>query len=146
MLDIIFLAMFAMVIGVVISVYLVRVKRRFILHRNIQIGLATFLAIVVIGFEIDIRFFTDWKELAAESPYFDSGLVYWALAIHLCFAIPCPIVWAVVIWRALKKFPSDLNPGEHSQEHRFWGRIAATLMLITAVTGSTFYWLAFVAS
>ena len=145
MLDVIFLTMFVMAGGMAFSIYLVRTKQKYRLHRNIQIGLALFLALVVIGFEVDIRFFTDWKELAAESPYFDSGIVYWSLAIHLCFAIPCPFLWAFVIYRGLKKFPRDLKPGAQSAEHRFWGRIAAGLMLITCVTGCTFYWLAFAA-
>ncbi len=146
MLDVIFLTMFAMVVGIAISVYLVRVKRKFVLHRNLQIGLASFLLLVIIGFEVDIRFFTNWKDLAAESPYFDSGAVYRSLGIHLCFAIPCFFVWVYVIWRAIKKFPPNLQPSEHSRGHILWGRIAAILMLLTAVTGCTFYWIAFVAS
>ena len=145
MLDVIFLSMFVMIIGICVSVYLVKFQRRYLLHRNIQLGLALFLTLVIIAFEIDIRFFTDWKELAAESPYFESGMVYWSLGIHLCFAIPCPFLWAFVIWRALKRFPTPPEPGDHSPQHRFWARIAAILMLITNVTGCTFYWLAFVA-
>src|SRR5579863_724866 len=35
--------------------------------------------------------------------------------------------------------------GPHSASHRFWGRLAALDMLCTAVSGWTFYWLAFVA-
>ena len=146
MLDIVFLGMFVIVVAMAVSVFLVRVRRKYLLHRNIQIALASILAVVIVAFEIDVRYVTDWRRLAAASPYFDSGIVYYSLIVHLVFAIPCPFVWAIVIWRAIKKFPAELQPGEHSREHILWGRIAAILFLLTAATGCTFYWLAFIAS
>jgi hypothetical protein len=49
-----------------------------------------------------------------------------------------------VIIRALLNFPSPPHPGPHSRFHVRWARIAAIDMFITAVTGWTFYYLAFV--
>lgn len=110
-----------------------------------QIGLAILLVAALLGFEIDIRLFTDWKELARPSPWFESGAVYKMLGIHLCIAIPTSLLWGFVIWRGLQRFPANPQPNEHSKEHRFWGRVAAALMFVTTTTGCLFYWMAFVA-
>ena len=145
MLDLLFIAMFVIVLILATSIYLVHVKKNYRAHKWIQIGLAIVLVVALVGFEIDIRFVTDWRKLAEASPYFASGLVYKMLAVHLVFAIPTPFLWAVVIWRAIKRFPVDPKPGEHSREHRLWGRVAAAFMFITTITGCVFYWMAFVA-
>lgn len=145
MLDTLFIALFVILLVLSVSIYLVRVKKNYAAHKWIQIGLALVLLVALAGFELDIRFFTNWRELAEPSPYFESGLVDRMLAFHLIFAIPTPFLWAWVIWRALKRFPSPPIPGQHSPEHRWWGRIAAAFMLMTTITGWVFYWMAFVA-
>ena len=61
------------------------------------------------------------------------------------FAISTFALWLMVIVRALRNFPSPPTPGEHSRFHRRWGIIAAVDMVLTTLTGWTFYWLAFVA-
>ena len=68
------------------------------------------------------------------------------MVVHLSCAIPCLAVWAVLVLAALKKFPSPPAPGAHSAFHRRMGWLAAILMLLTAVTGWVFYYLAFVAT
>ena len=144
MLDVVVCAMVAVAAVLAYSVYLVRYRRDFVLHRKIQIALAVILGIAVFAFEIDIRFFTDWRANAEPSPYFANGAVYLALWVHLSFAIPTPFIWGVVIAAAIRYF-KPLEPGEHSGFHRFWGRVAVVWMLLTAITGWIFYWLAFVA-
>jgi uncharacterized membrane protein YozB (DUF420 family) len=145
MLDLLFIALFVIVLILAVSIYLVRVKKNYLAHKWIQINLAMVLLVALVAFELDIRFFSNWRELAEASPYFQSGLVQRMLAVHLMFAIPTPFLWAWVIWRALRRFPRDPKPGPHSREHRFWGRLAAIFMLLTSVTGWVFYWMAFVA-
>ncbi len=142
-LDFVFVAMFVVCVVMVASILSVRFRKAYQLHRLLQVSLAVVLAIAVGIFEIDVRFFTDWRELARPSAYYESGYVDLALWIHLAFAIPTPFVWAYVVIRALRYFPNPAKPGSHSQSHRFWGRIAAGLMLMTAITGCIFYWLAF---
>ena len=144
-LDLLFIALFAILLVLAFSIYLVRVKKNYVTHKWIQIGLAIVLVVALVAFEFDLRFVTDWRELAEPSPYFESGLVFKMLALHLMFAIPTPFLWGWVIWRALKRFPAEPKPGQHSREHRFWGRIAAAFMLMTTITGWVFYWIAFVA-
>ena len=144
MLDFVFVAMFAVSAVMIASILLVRLRKQYQLHRSIQTALAIVLAVTVALFEIDVRFMIDWRELARPSAFYESGLVDWALWVHLAFAIPTPLVWGYVVVQALRKFPKPAHPGVHSRAHRFWGRIAAGLMLMTAITGCCFYWLAFV--
>ncbi|MEX0794434.1 MAG: DUF420 domain-containing protein [Pirellulaceae bacterium] len=145
MIDFVFAAMFGIILVLGMSIYLVRYQRKYQLHKWIQIVVGLVLLVAVVAFEVDMRLFTNWRELAEPSPYYQGGLVDISLGIHLCFAIPTPVLWIVVIWRALKRFPNPPIPGDHSASHVFWGWLAAIGMLMTAVTGWVFYFLAFVA-
>lgn len=146
MLDVVFMAMFAIVIVMLFSIYKVRTGRRFASHRKIQLSLTIVLVVAVSAFEIDMRFFTKWRELAAESPYYESGLVSKMLAFHLLFAIPTPLIWGYTILGAVRHFSKDdPKPNDFSEKHRLWGRIAAAAMFMTATTGCVFYWMAFIA-
>lgn len=151
MLDVVFLAMFLVVPVLLFSVYQVKYLRRYQLHKQLQIILGSVLLIAVTAFEVDMRFFTNWKALAEPSPYFDTANVWGcpvglSLIVHLSFAIPTLLLWIAVIVQALRHFPSPPLPNSHSPWHRRWGMIATVGMLLTAVTGWIFYWLAFVAT
>ena len=50
--------------------------------------------------------------------------VWTALSIHLLFAVPTPLIWAMVIIRALKQFPNPPEPAAHGASHRRWGYLA----------------------
>lgn len=146
MLDFVFVAMFGIVLALGYSIYLVKQQRRYQLHKWIQLTLGAVLVLAVTAFEIDMRFFTDWKALASASRYFKPNewdVVKISLVIHLCFAIPTPFLWLYVIAMALRHFPNPATPGVHSASHKFWGWLAVVGMLLTAVTGWIFYVLAF---
>ncbi|MDA1050952.1 MAG: DUF420 domain-containing protein [Planctomycetota bacterium] len=151
MLDFVFVALFAVIPVMVWSIYLVKYRQvdqthKCEWHKRIQLALAVILLVAVIAFEVDLRFITkDWRSLAEASPFYASQIVDYSLWIHLCFAVPTPLLWIFVIVRALKKFPKPAAPCEYSSRHIVWGRTAAGAMLMTAVTGWAFYWLAFVA-
>ena len=68
-----------------------------------------------------------------------------AADIHLVFAVSTLVLWAWVVWEAWTRFPVPPAPNAHGPRHRLWARVAAIDLLLTAVTGSAFYWLAFVA-
>jgi putative membrane protein len=51
-----------------------------------------------------------------------------------------------VIWEAFLRFPSPPTPGTHGPRHRVMARLAALDLMATAITGTIFYWLAFVAT
>ena len=148
MLDVVFLAMFVIVPILAWSIYLVRVKRSYLLHKRIQMSLAGVLVVAVTLFELEMRFY-GWRHRAEASPYYDSnlsvGLVNWTLWVHLLFAITTFLLWIYVVVQALRKSPMPGAAVEVIRKHRFWGKLAAIDMGLTAITGCTFYYLAFVA-
>jgi hypothetical protein len=52
------------------------------------------------------------------------------------------LLWVLI--EAFWKFPKPPVPGSHSKKHRRMARLAAGDLVLTAVTGGFFYWLAFV--
>ena len=148
MLDFVTLAMLLVLVVLTLSIYVVRFKRNWRLHRNIQLATAIILTLTLIAFEIDVRFITQWRDLAQASPFYESGWVDRCLAIHLLFAIPTPVVWGVVIFMALRRIKPDAKQTDTTdfrRFHRISGRIAAAFMFLTAITGWVFYYVAFVA-
>ena len=147
MLDFVFLAMFAVVPILGWSIWLAK-QGRYQQHKLVRIVLGVVLLVAVLAFEIEMRV-VGWRERAEPSPYWADASwndgVHYSLAIHLFFAIPTAILWIYVIVQALRQFPKPPVPGEHSRSHRFWAPLAAFEMLMTAITGWVFYWLAFVA-
>ena len=150
MLDVVFLAMFVVVPLLATSVYLVKVRRRYQLHKTLQLVMAGVLLAAVLLFEIDMRV-NGWEQRAEPSPYFDAvhkwtcpaGL---SLIIHLSFAVPTLLLWIYVVVQALRNFSRPPHPGPHSSSHARTGWLAAAGMTLTAITGWIFYWLAFVAT
>ncbi len=126
------------------SIQLVRKHRNFAAHKRMQLAIAAALATAIVIFEVDIRLLSDWKLRARPSPYWPSGVLT-ALGIHLVFAVSTLALWVWVVWEAWKRFPVPPEPNAHGPRHRLWARLAAIDLLLTAVTGTAFYWLAFVA-
>lgn len=148
MLDIVFLAMFAVIPVMGIAIALARYRRQYKLHKQIQLTLGIVLLAAVVLFEIDMRFVSGWVDRAKASPYFASegtSPVHISLYVHLVFAVTTALLWVYVIVQALRKFASPPVPNAYSATHKFWGRVAAIDMTLTAITGWIFYWLAFVA-
>lgn len=146
MFDLLAITMFAIVAVMAFSVWLAKYKRLYDWHKRTQVTLGIVLLMLVIVFEINIRSASGhWRDMAQESPFFEAGIVSCALWLHLCFAIPTPLLWIYVIARALREFPKPAAPNEHSRQHIFWARLAAIGLLLTTLTGWLFYWLAFVA-
>jgi putative membrane protein len=149
MLDVIVVSMFFVLLALGFSIYSVKNGQRYRRHKFIQITLASTLLVVLLLFEIDVHFIDKWMVRADPSPYFDattrSGLVVYALAIHLVFATTTFALWLTVILGALRHFPRPPGPNKHSRFHRRWGTAAALDMVMTTLTGWLFYWLAFIA-
>lgn len=148
MLDVVFVAMFAVIPILAWSIWLVRYRQNYALHKRVQLVLVAVLGVTVGLFELDIRI-NGWRHRAEESPYYAGpggwGGVEISLAIHLLFAITTFVLWVFVVVRALRNFPHPPLPAVHSRSHRFWGWAAAIDMLLTALTGWIFYLLAFAA-
>ena len=151
MLDVVFVAMFIVVPALAVSIYLVKRRGRYDLHKKLQLVLAAVLLVAVLLFELDMQFITRWEMRAEPSPYFAEANKWTcpagiSLIIHLSFAVPTLLLWIYVVVQALRKFSNPPGPGPHSAAHARTGWPAAIGMLLTAVTGWIFYWLAFVAT
>ena len=144
MLDVVLVAMFVVVPVLLWSIYQVRSRQRYRLHKRTQIALTILLFGAVLAFEVEVRLF-GWQERTAGVPGGSpTGLVWPVLWVHLCFAISTFVLWTVVFVMALRRFPAPPAPGEHSRFHLLWARLAALDLCLTAVTGTVFYWVAFV--
>jgi putative membrane protein len=144
MLDALCISMLIVVAVLAWSVYQVKFKRRYVLHKWTQVTLGAVLLVVVILFEIDIRLHGWEPRAAGEAGGRASQIVWYALYLHLVFAVSSIVLWPVTIFLALRNFPNPPKPGPHSRVHIPLARTAAADMVMTAVTGWIFYWLAFV--
>jgi hypothetical protein len=150
MLDVVFVALFVVLPVLAASIYFVKARRHYRLHKSLQLWMAGILFAAIVLFELDIRV-NGWEQRAAPSPYFDADNEWTcpagvSLIVHLSFAIPTLLLWAYVVAQALRKFSRPPEPGLHSRAHALLGWAASLGMLMTALTGWIFYWLAFVAS
>ncbi|MEI8070878.1 MAG: DUF420 domain-containing protein [Planctomycetota bacterium] len=125
------------------SIYLVAKHRNFVAHKRLQLLIAGLLFTAIVIFEIDVRLVSDWKLRATASPSWPMG-VWTALGVHLVFAISTALLWVWVVWEALDRFPLPPHPGTHGPRHRWMARLAALDLVLTTVTGTFFYWIAFV--
>ncbi len=144
MLDILVLGMLVVVAVLSWSIYQVKFCRRYRLHKAVQLTLGAVVLVVVTLFEVDIRTY-GWEMRASgvedgKAP----AIVWYALYIHLVFAVSSIILWPVTIFLALRNFPNPPRPSSHSRIHVPLARTAALDMVMTAITGWIFYWLAFV--
>lgn len=152
MLDFVVCALVGVVPVLLWSLYLVKIRRAYRLHRNLQLGLGVVLLIAVAAFEVDLQLVHGGWENVVNKPNqtprmtpaeLDSARrVLW---VHLVFAISTPLLWATTIILALRRFPSPPQPGPHSSLHKKLGWASAIDITLTAVTGLVFYYVAFMA-
>src|SRR5262249_5501998 len=149
MVDVLAVVMAVVLVALFWSLFSVKYRRQYHRHKVIQLCLGGGLVILLAVFEIDIQYVEDWRGRAELSPYYDaatgSGLVVYSLWVHLLFATTTLALWLLVILRAVNRFPNPPRPNQHSGYHSRWGMVAAIDMVLPAVSGWAFYFLAFVA-
>lgn len=149
--DVVLVGLLALLPVLAWSVALVR-RGRYAAHKRLQLFIVAALLAAIVVFEIDIRLISDWRVRAAGGPAWGGAPNPWwpvgvlgALGIHLVFAVSTLVLWAWVVWEAIARFPVPPAPGSHGPRHRRMARLAALDLVLTAITGTIFYWLAFVA-
>ena len=150
MLDVVVCALALVVPALLWSLYEVKFRRRFTLHRNLQITLGVVLLIAVAAFEVDMQLVHGGWENVVNKPGRSprvSGTeletVRTVLAVHLVFAISTPLLWAVTLVLAWRKFPNPPQPGPHSRLHKTLGWLSTADITLTSITGLAFYYMAF---
>src|SRR5688500_17435475 len=93
MLDLLVVAMLLVMLVLVWSVYQVKYCRRYQLHKWTQITLAAILRVTVIFFEVDIRLHGWTGRAAGQVGGKPTAVVWYALYIHLVFAVTTVVLW-----------------------------------------------------
>ena len=150
MLDAVVCALLLVVPILAWSIYLVKVRHQFQLHKQIQLGLGLALLLAVTAFEVDLHLVQGgWENVVAkrEQPLSAAEMEFVTnlLRVHLIFAGSTPILWGITIGYALKRFPKPPLPGEHSPLHKKLAWLSTIDLTLTSVTGIVFYYFAFVA-
>lgn len=152
MLDFVVSALVLIVPVLLYSLYVVKIRKNFTLHRNLQIALGVILFVAVVAFEVDTQIVHGgWENIVNKNPEqprlsgtaFDR--VQQILHIHLIFAISTPVLWAATLTLALRKYASPPLPNQHSRLHKALGWLSVFDIVMTSVTGLWFYYSAFVA-
>lgn len=152
MLDVVVTALILIVPVLAYSLYAVKVRRAYRLHRNLQIGLGLVLLIAVTAFEVDMRLHGGWKQIVnkqADVPRVSPEameVIGQILTVHLIFAISTPFLWAATLYLAWKRFGNPVQPGPHSRLHKTLGWASVIDIVLTSLTGLWFYYAAFVAT
>ena len=139
MLDFVVCALVLLVPLLAFSLYTVKFRRNYELHRGLQATLAAILLVAVVAFEVDMRWHGGWKQIVnkdSEHPRLtDEELapVEKVLYVHLVFAISTPVLWGATLLLAWKRFARPASPGSSStsrsgfarsrwQQRHPWGR------------------------
>lgn len=151
MLDVVVCALVLVVPALLFSIYTVKFRRRFLLHRNLQVALGAALLLAVTAFEVDMQLVHGGWENVVNKPDKkprltgeDLETVRTVLWIHLVFAISTPVLWGTTLLLAWKRFPSPPQPGAHSRLHKTLGWLSTIDVTLTSITGLVFYYCAFI--
>lgn len=144
MLDVVVVSLLLVVPVLVYSIWIVRWRRKYLLHKRIQLVLGVVLAVVVVLFEVDIRLAGGFWEMAKDSAYYETAFLRNLLYVHLFFSISTVVIWLITYLTALRFFPRPPRPGAFSQTHKILGWVAVVDMVATVVTGLMVYYYGFI--
>lgn len=143
MLDVVVCSLVLVLPMLAASLYVVKARNNYALHKLLQIALSAALLVVVLLFEIDMRLQGGFWVMAKDSPYADTAFLKILLYVHLCFSITTVFVWyGTAIW-AIRRFPSPPGPNAFSPKHKLAAWIAVADMAGTVVTGLMVYYYGF---
>ncbi|HUG90810.1 MAG TPA: DUF420 domain-containing protein [Planctomycetaceae bacterium] len=152
MLDVVVCALVLVVPTLAYSIWVVKIRRNYVRHRNVQVALGAVLLVTVAAFEIDLQVVHGGWEQVVNKPGHEPRLsderlavVRQVLHVHLVFAISTPVLWAVTLLLAWRRFPRPPSPSAHSRLHKRLGWLSTADIALTSVTGLVFYYMAFVA-
>lgn len=150
MLDFVVSALLLIVPLLLFSLYAVKIKHNFVLHKKLQILLGAVLLVAVAAFEVDVQIMHGgWQNIVKqrEVPLTPEQFDYVrnVLYVHLLFAVSTPFFWATTLILALKRIPNPPVPCAHSSLHKKLGWISTIDITLTSLTGLYWYYVALVA-
>ncbi len=148
MLDVVVCALVVVVPTLLFSLYAVKIRRNYALHKTLQLTLGVILLVAVGLFEVDLRLHGGVKGILAKRsrPLSADELAsfYRLLYVHLVFAVSTVALWSVTLGLALKRMPAPPAPCAHSRWHKPLGWISAADIALTSATGLMVYYYGFV--
>ena len=148
MLDLVVCALAVVVPTLLASLYAVKIRRNYSLHKCLQIALGVVLLVTVGLFEIDMRMHGGIVGILAKRsrPLSPDELAsfYRLLYVHLFFAVTTVFLWGITLSLALRRIPTPPVPCSHSRLHKILGWFSAVDITLTAVTGLLVYYFGFV--
>lgn len=148
MLDLVVCALGIVVPTLLASLYAVKIRRNYTLHKFLQITLGVVLLVTVGLFELDMRLHGGIVGILAKRsrPLYSAELTafYRLLYVHLFFAISTVGLWATTLSLALRRIPTPPGPCSHSRLHKRLGWLSAVDITLTSVTGLLVYYFGFV--
>lgn len=150
MLDFVVCALVLVVPLLLYSLWLVKVRRQYLAHKRLQIALGLILLAAVTAFEVDVQIVHGgWENIVAQQQLDETQLAAkissarpWLL-VHLLFAVTTPVLWAITMTLALRRFGRNSVPGPHSRLHATLGWASTIDITLTSITGLLFYYVAF---
>jgi putative membrane protein len=148
MLDIVVCALVIVVPTLFASLYAVKIRRNYRLHKFLQILLGVVLFMTVGLFEIDMRLHGGIVGILAKRsrPLTGDELIsfYRLLYVHLFFAISTVVLWTITLSLAVRRIPAPPGPCRHSRLHKRLGWWSVVDITMTSVTGLLVYYYGFV--
>lgn len=145
MVDVVLCSLVLVVPALLASIYLVRCRRLYGLHKRLQFTLTAALTLVVLLFELDMRRQGGFWILAKGSAYYDTAFLKNLLAVHLCFSISTSVLWPLTALSAWWFFPAPIRPGSFSAKHKIVAWLTVADMVGTVITGIMVYYYGFIA-
>ena len=118
-------------------------QREYSKHRFIQVSLLLILAVAVGLFEADLKLSGGIFELTAASSYAGTGLLNGLIYGHTLVAISSALVWVVLAFVSLRKFPNPPASNAFGPTHKRWGKIGMLLMMASGLSAIPLYYLGF---
>ena len=137
MLDFVLISLFLVI--PILAFGLIQVhKKNYLLHAQVMTSLGVLVFVVVIAFEVDMRFQGGIEAILKNSgrqlAYTDGFKTL--LGIHL---------WVMTTFGAIKNFGfKNPQPGKYSKTHKIMGKLTTLDVLGVAITGFAVYYLAFI--
>jgi uncharacterized membrane protein YozB (DUF420 family) len=148
MLDVVACALIVVVPTLLFSLFAVKIRHNYRLHKALQISLGIVLLVIVGLFEIDMRIHGGIDGILARRSRLltpaERDSFNTLLYVHLFFAISTVVLWATTLILALKRIPDPPTPGDHSRLHKRLGWLSAVDITLTSVTGLMVYYYGFV--
>ncbi len=122
------------------SAIFMAMKHKYELHYKMQLSIFIVTLVVVVIFEIGVRVSGGFNEFMSDSNANYSAMAIF-LAVHILIAIVSVIMWAVLIYSALRQFRLHKKPLVRS--HAKIGKWVYFGMTITSIMGVMIYYFLF---